>query len=665
MVKITDKIEVRGGAINWIIMAGCTLGYGVLSLVTGSITAFAIWAFMGVAFVVATISLLHMYLKKREQLEARELEEIQAGATAEALFEEGQVLPAKRSSDQFETYGIACAAVIMFVLQVSSLLYVFIVRFIPAKATIDSWMVEGKYVALFGAVLIGLIMFLRGQFASKLARIEKQRFLQPASDYILFLAYLNFTWAAVIAVSFKNAKVDVYVGGILLLLLAFIAVENALSVVLEWFRPKVAGRQKRLLYQSRMIGLVAKPENLFTSVGHVLDYQFGFKVSQTSGYQFLRERLGVVVGLQIIVLWLSTTIVVIEPSERGRFLDGARSGKQPALLEPGFHLKLPWPFASVKVFNPDQVHTFHVGLEPLGEDEIPPQFKDRPGLWLEPSGKDYESKKKTGELFFLVGSGDETVEANLMVASVPVQYRIRSAGEGEVKGLEDGWLLYSDPEQLLKNIATREVMNYFLNHNFEDLLIKGRKNAQQVLKENIQQKVNNMGVEILFVGVANLRPPAESPENVIERGSEPAPPGEEAQGLSPMPVAAAFEKPIADGLFSQLDGFEAGQEKIRLDAERTNEVDLIRYDAKVTSDLLRMEAKARSQRQTGSQKPFNEASNVYPLWLYLTTFERAVEHARKFVIASQNHDVEVDLDLHEAIRRGMTDIRVPSANDKK
>ena len=237
--------------------------------------------------------------------------------------------------------------------------------------------------------------------------------------------------------------------------------------------------------------------------------------------------------------------------------------------------------------------------------------------------------------------------------------------EGKQKGLEDGWLLYSDPEQLLKNIATREVVNYFLNHDFEELLIKGRKTAQQTLKENIQEKVNDMGVEILFIGVANLRPPAESPENVIERGSEPTPPGEEGPRLSAMPVAAAFEKPIADGLMSQLDGFEANQERIRLDAESTNEVGLIRYDAKVTSDLLRMEAKARFQRQASSHQPFNQAANVYPLWLYLTTFERSVQHARKFVVAAQNHDVEVDLDLHEAIRRGMTDIKVPTVNNKK
>ena len=661
----TDKIDRRGGLWNLLITLLGVVGSVALAVLTSSVTTYAIAAFMVLGLVVAVASLLHMQLREREQMEARELEEIQQGATAEALFEEGQVLPAKRSREQFEKWGMPSVAIVMLGLQVYGIYYISTNRLSPAFETIDSWLIIDPSKALFGAALMGLIFFLRGQFASNLARIERQRFLQPASDYILFGAYLNFILAAVVAVSYKDGSADVYVATGLTILLGVAAVENLLGMIFEIYRPRVSGRQSRLLYQSRLIGLVAKPENLFTTAGQILDYQFGFKVSETWGYQFLRERLGVIIGLQIIILWLSTTIVVIEPSVRGRLVDGARQGQQSTLLEPGIHLKLPWPFASVERFYPDQVHTFHVGLEPLAEEEIPPQFLDRPGLWLEPNGKDYESKKKTGELFFLIGSGDQKVEANLMVASVPVQYRIRSVGAGELRGLEDGWLRFSDPEQLLKNIATREVVNYFLNHDFEELLIKGRKTAQETLVKNIQDQVNgrNLGVEILFVGVASLRPPAESPQNVIER-ADAANPGQEQPELNSMPVAAAFEGSVSAGLMSRMNKFSAEQESLRLSAERTNEVGIIQYNAKVTSDLLRMEAKSRFQRQAGSQEPFKQAPNVYPLWLYLTTFERAVENTRKFVVAAPNHELEVDLDLHEAIRRGMTDIKVPTTKKK-
>ena len=651
-----DKINKVGGLWNLLIGFVGTAGSIALAVVTSSITAYAIAAFMILGFVVALVSLLHMQLREREQMEARELDEIRQGATTEALFDEGEVLPAKRSREQFEKLGMPVVAILMLCLQAYGVYFVTATRLPIAFETLDSWMVEGKYIALFGAALMGLIFFLRGQFASNLARIEKQRFLQPASDYILFGAYLNFVLAAVVSVAFKEASVDVYVGTGLTILLGMAAFENLLGMIFEIYRPRVTGRQSRLLYQSRLIGLIAKPENLFTTAGQILDYQFGFRVSETWGYQFLRERLGVIIGLQIILLWLSTSVVVIEPSVRGKLVDGAL--ERSALLKPGIHLKLPWPFASVERFYPDQVHTFHVGLEPLSEDELEKLGqKDRPGLWLEPSGKDYDSKKKTGELFFLTGSGDETVGANLMVASVPVQYRIRSGEEEGVKGLETGWLRYSDPEQLLRNIATREVVAYFLNHDFEELLIQGRKSAQETLKKNIQQKADDLGVEILFVGVADLRPPAASPDTVVYRG--PSEPGEEESPLSSMPVAAAFEGPVSAGLMRELIRFESNQEKRRLEAEEITEVELIQYGATVASDLLRMQAKARAQSQLGAREPFTQAPNTYPMWLYLTTFVRAVEHARKFVVAAENHEIELDLDLHEAIRRGMTDIKVP------
>ena len=653
----TDKINKMGGIWNILLIGFVGVGGSVaLAWVTSSITAYAIAAFMILGLVVALVSLLHMQLREREQMEALELDEIRQGATTDALFDEGEVLPAKRSREQFEKLGMPFVAILMFFLQAYGVYYIATARLPTAFQTIDSWMVEGKYTALFGAALMGLIFFLRGQFASNLARIEKQRFLQPASDYVLFGAYLNFVLAAVVSVSFKEASADVYVGTGLTILLGVSAVENLLSMIFEVYRPRVTGRQSRLLYQSRLIGLIAKPENLFTTAGQILDYQFGFRVSETWGYQFLRERLGVIIGLQVILLWLSTSIVVIEPSVRGKLVDGAQ--KRSDLLKPGIHLKLPWPFASVERFYPDQVHTFHVGLEPLSEDELKKLGQmDRPGLWLEPTGKDYDSKKKTGELFFLTGSGDETVGANLMVASVPVQYRIRSGEENGVNGLEDGWLRFSDPEQLLRNIATREVVAYFLAHDFEELLIKGRKSAQETLRNNIQQASDKLGVEILFVGVADLRPPAESPDMVVERG--PSAPGEEDSGLNPMPVAAAFEGPVTAGLVSEITKFNAQQEKLRLAAEQDSEVELIEYGATVASDLLKMQAKARAESQLGARKPFTQAPNTYPVWLYLTTFVRAVEQARKFVVAAQNHEIELDLDLHEAIRRGMTDIKVP------
>ena len=105
-----DNIDMRGGFWNTLITLLAALGAVVLAVVTNSVTSYGIAAFMLLGFVVALVSLIHMALREREQLEARELEEIQAGATNEALFEEGEVLPAKRSREQFEKWGMPVVA---------------------------------------------------------------------------------------------------------------------------------------------------------------------------------------------------------------------------------------------------------------------------------------------------------------------------------------------------------------------------------------------------------------------------------------------------------------------------------------------------------------------------------------------------------------------------
>ena len=46
----------------------------------------------------------------------------------------------------------------------------------------------------------------------------------------------------------------------------------------------------RVLYESRLVGLLGQPESLFTTAAHALDYQFGFKVSDTWFFQFLQKE---------------------------------------------------------------------------------------------------------------------------------------------------------------------------------------------------------------------------------------------------------------------------------------------------------------------------------------------------------------------------------------
>ena len=68
-------------------------------------------------------------------------------------------------------------------------------------------------------------------------------------------------------------------------LLGLVALETLIQLVLEIYRPRVKGKIERPLYESRLVGLLGQPEGLITTAAQALDYQFGFKVSETWFYR--------------------------------------------------------------------------------------------------------------------------------------------------------------------------------------------------------------------------------------------------------------------------------------------------------------------------------------------------------------------------------------------
>src|SRR5690606_2997282 len=72
---------------------------------------------------------------------------------------------------------------------------------------------------------------------------------------------------------------------------------------------------------------------------------------------------------------------------------------------------------------------------------------------------------------------------------------------------------YPDKEhdQLLRMIADRRVTQYFSSRDIDTLLGEGRITAGQALRASIQSDADKvaMGVEVLFVGITGVHPPAD------------------------------------------------------------------------------------------------------------------------------------------------------------
>jgi regulator of protease activity HflC (stomatin/prohibitin superfamily) len=305
---------------------------------------------------------------------------------------------------------------------------------------------------------------------------------------------------AVAAVLAGVPKVDLIVARVLCVVSGLAAVETLLALVLEGYRVRVQGRETRLLYESRLVGLLGQPEAIITTAAHALDYQFGFKVSDTWFYRFLEKALGWLVLVQLGVLVLSTCFVIIEPGDQALLECFGKPMGKDGVIGPGLHLKPPWPIGQTRVFPTERIQSFLVGAEPEQTATI---------AWTVIHAKE-ENFLVSGAYNTQAAASQQTgvksPPVSLLSVSIPVQYQITNLA---------AWAyINEDPITLLTNISERAVVLYLASANFDDLMSRGRGAAAEALRQNIQVKADamNLGARITFVGLEDIHPPTKVAE---------------------------------------------------------------------------------------------------------------------------------------------------------
>ena len=221
-----------------------------------------------------------------------------------------------------------------------------------------------------------------GKYSSGLARLKGQKLLRPGAAYLQLSAYACFVVTVDIAVVVLAGfpKTDLIMARVLCVVIGLIALETLLGLILEVYRVRVQGGETRLLYESRLVGLLGQPEAIITTAAHALDYQFGFKVSESWFYRFLEKALGWLILAQLAILALSTCFVVILPGDEALLERFGAPVVGRGVIGPGLHMKMPWPVDRVYRYPTEQIQSFIIGAEPeMAQPTI---------AWAKPHGKE-------------------------------------------------------------------------------------------------------------------------------------------------------------------------------------------------------------------------------------------------------------------------------------
>ncbi len=572
----------------------------------------------GVGFLASLVSFFVMGLEEKERLEQLDYDEIARDKSAASLFSsEAETFPARRSREQFERYFLPGFTILLFIAEAAS--SVLLWRWLDGAIVLAP---KQPFVALALYAVMALIVFLLGKYTGNIARFEKQRLLRPGASFLVLGAYVfGFIVLCLALIYFGFPKADLYLARVLVVVLGLAAVESLLNLILEIYRPRVRGRQERLVYESRLLGLLSQPEGIFSTAAQALDYQFGFKVSETWFYRFLEKALAWLILIQFCVLVLSSCFVFINPGEQGlleRF--GKPSGGY--VLDSGLHLKLPWPADRVYRFRTDEIQGFSIG-EGIDKDH---------GNTIT-----WKVKHEEQPLNLMVAARDTRttgtntpaggVPVDLLTVGIPVQFQIKDIRAYATNNVDSG--------KLLEQIATREVVRYLMSVDLFEVMSSGKAKAAADLQSRIQERADalSLGVKIVLVGLEDIHPPqkvAEAFENVIGAHQE-----QQAKILQAQAYAAKTVN-------------EAEGEAQRLQ----HEAEAYRYERVAA-------AEAQADRFKNQLLAFKAAPEVYKARTYLQPFMNSATNVRFFVKTTTNSHDLFQLDLQEKLTADMSDLTIP------
>lgn len=580
--------------------------------------------FAGVGLLVAAVSWFQMRLEENERIEKLEVDEMAKERGKTALFEskDSELYPARRSREQFERFFVPGFTVLLFLLQSGAVWLLW--RWLDGlKASPPPLRQSTTALALFA--LLALVLFLLGRFSATFARLQNQRLLRPSASYMLLNAFLcALVVAGIAGVIAGFERWDLYVAYILWGLLVLVTAETLVNLVLEVYRPRVKGKVERPLYESRLVGLLGQPEGLITTAAQALDYQFGFKVSETWFYRFFEKALGWILLLQVGILLLSTSVVFIDAGEQGLLERFGKPVEGRMLLGPGAHLKWPWPIDRVYRHETEQIQSFVVGSVPE-----PGAERERAVRWSVMHTKEENfvvAHRETSLVQTNDPSGKRTPPVSLLTVSIPVQFQVTNLVDWAYNNESAG--------ALLQDLATREVLRFLMGADMNSLMAEGRWEASQQLLESIQRVAtdNRLGVRIVSLGLQDLHPPVK--------------------------VAPEYQKVIG--------AMQTKQAKIlaaRGDAIRTNalaEATAVSTVDRATAERVSREigALAEAARFTNQIPAFAAAPSVYAQRKYLEALVRGSAEARKYLLLTTNTQDVLTFDLQDKIREDLLNLNL-------
>ena len=377
-----------------------------------------------------------------------------------------------------------------------------------------------------------------------------------------------------------------------------VASEHLIRLLVAWFQAISLEGTFTAPIDSILREIFLTTANPVTKAFDIAEARFGLSLrsSWTIGF-FRRSVFPIAVGC-LLVVWLSTCFVVIQPHQAG--LEERFGVAQQERLAPGLHMKLPWPFGEIRRYPAGIIQTMQIGFEEDDTKTSVSEDQDRTLLWTQPHAQEFS---------LVLGSETELVAVNAIV-----YFKIAE----DTQGFLDHAFATSNPKAALESLAYRVLMEQTRSTTLVDMLSRGRDQFAETVREKLNEysSAERLGLDVVDVALINLHPPVE--------------------------VASSYLDVINAELDSNRVITVAGGEAAKkiLEAEQGSNGRLA--DAKVEAAKRVSVAGQESAEFIAVGEAFTAAPETYRLRLWFEAFERVLFGRRLFIVDSELPDVIFD-----------------------
>lgn len=643
-----DHLSYRRGMIvclwGWIGQTALGLLLLILALVFDNQVAGSGAGLVLIGSVVWLVLAILYDAHRRERIEAMEAEALDAaGARDGSVFESGEDLRvASRRLEWMHKWLVPAASLLLataFALFGLARLGIWPfgpwslepIRALlsPRNFTVPGY--EGVFIAV--GLVLGAGGFVFARYVSGMAKQPVWSNLRGGAAQAAGLALVGL--ALTVCEFLITAKVEGpirYLNVILPIVSVFMGAEILLNFVLTMYRPRRPGEFPRPAFDSRVLAFVAAPDRIAESFGEALNYQFGIDVTSSWFYQLVSRSLLWLIVVGVLVTWAMSAVTVVRANERALLLRLGRIQGEP--LQPGVHVKWPWPVDRVQRYDTTAIRRLDLASGSPTEGEAI--------LW---------TKKHTEDEQYLIvqaapGKTDASQDVSLVSVEIPLFYVVNKVTD-YINLAPDGMR-----DDLLRAVGKQEVMQILAQHPVDEVLGRGRNEISAQLMSAIQAAYDRIGagVTVTFAGISGAHPPIDAAsafEAVVQAEQNRKAMLEQAQGdrIKTLSTAVGGAE-IAENVLTAMDELsalrESGAPETQVAEQATAIADMIAaaggnaaseiHDAEGDRWSLHMAERARLARYQGQLAGFEAAPSVYMADRYLRTLRKTLEGVRLLVL---------------------------------